>query len=114
MPGLDRTGPRGRGPQTGGGFGVCTGDSTPGKEVGWPRGPDRFPNDANRPAPGRGGRGRGRMNRFHATGIPGWAAAQPSAPKATQAAKDENPQPQEEVRALRQRLDELEKRLDDC
>ncbi len=28
MPGLDRTGPKGEGPRTGGGFGFCTPNST--------------------------------------------------------------------------------------
>ena len=65
MPGGDRTGPAGMGPMTGRGAGFCAGFAMPGY--------------AN-PVGGRGfvawgcggGRGRGRRNRFFATGLPGW------------------------------------------
>jgi hypothetical protein len=35
MPGLDRTGPQGIGPRTGGGFGLCGGDELPPRGRGW-------------------------------------------------------------------------------
>jgi hypothetical protein len=55
MPGGDRTGPRGEGPATGGGWGTCTGQGIPGHPgTGW------------RPL----GRGRG-WGRFRGGG-PGW------------------------------------------
>ena len=63
MPGGDRTGPAGRGPMTGRGAGFCAGCGVSG-----------FPN----PGYGAGGAffggrgGRGRRNRFFATGVPGW------------------------------------------
>lgn len=66
MPGNDRTGPEGMGPNTGRGLGFCTG----------------FLTADNAAAGGRGfGRGRGRRggggghgwrNRFRMTGMPGW------------------------------------------
>jgi hypothetical protein len=66
MPRGDRTGPVGMGPMTGRAAGYCAGYSVPGymNPVGgggyWAAGR------------GRGG-GRGRRNRFYATGLPGWA-----------------------------------------
>ena len=67
MPRGDGTGPMGMGPMTGRGAGYCAGYSTPG-----------YMN----PMPGRGfgqgggfygrGGGRGRRNRYYATGLPGW------------------------------------------
>jgi len=60
MPGFDRTGPAGMGPMTGGGRGFCTYRS-PGIGPAF-RGPGSF---------GRGG-GRGRRNRFYATGLTRW------------------------------------------
>lgn len=69
MPGGDRTGPRGMGPRTGRGMGFCSGYDMPGYMnpgfgggYGYGRGGGR----------GWGG-GRGFRNRFHATGVPGWA-----------------------------------------
>ncbi len=66
MPGGDRTGPLGMGPMTGRAAGYCAGYPVPG-----------FVN-----APGlrgfgggRGRGGRGRRNRFYATGVPGWQRA---------------------------------------
>ena len=74
MPGFDKTGPRGEGPLTGGGFGRCRGDTDgndasqygPGRR-GWGRGPG-----------GGGGGGRGRRNRGggrgrgRGLGVGGW------------------------------------------
>ena len=63
MPGGDRTGPAGRGPMTGRGAGFCAGYGVP-----------EFSNPGyvagGAFVGGRGGRGR--RNRFFATGVPGW------------------------------------------
>ena len=62
MPGGDRTGPMGMGPRTGWGAGFCAGYGVPGfSNVGYGAGHTLFG--------GRGGRGR--RNRFFATGVPG-------------------------------------------
>jgi hypothetical protein len=63
MPGGDRTGPVGRGPMTGRGAGFCAGQGVSG-----------FGNPGyNAGGAFSGGRGgRGRRNRFFATGVPGW------------------------------------------
>ena len=74
MPGGDGTGPMGAGPRTGRGAGCCAGFAGPGSAnfagVGMGRG-----------IRAGGGGGRGNRNRFYATGIPGWAAAQPLSPE---------------------------------
>jgi hypothetical protein len=63
MPGGDRTGPMGVGPMTGRGAGFCAGYGVPGyTNPGYGAGGAVFG--------GRGGRGR--RNRFFATGVPGW------------------------------------------
>ena len=63
MPGGDRTGPMGMGPRTGWGAGFCAGYGVPGfLNPGYGAGGAFFG--------GRGGRGR--RNRFFATGVPGW------------------------------------------
>ncbi len=63
MPGGDRTGPLGMGPRTGWGAGFCAGYRAPGSShPGYNAGGAFFG--------GRGGRGR--RNRFFATGVPGW------------------------------------------
>ena len=63
MPGGDRTGPMGMGPRTGWGAGFCAGYGVPGfSNRGYGAGGAFFG--------GRGGRGR--RNRFFATGVPGW------------------------------------------
>ena len=66
MPGGDRTGPMGMGPMTGRGTGFCAGYGVPG-----------FVGSGYGPGYGRGvpygaRGGRGRRNRFYATGVPGW------------------------------------------
>lgn len=62
MPGGDRTGPLGMGPRTGWGAGFCPGYRAPGfSNPGYNAGGTFFG--------GRGGRGR--RNRFFATGVPG-------------------------------------------
>ncbi len=60
MPGRDQTGPMGMGAMTGRGAGMCARVGMSGNE---------------NAVPGRGfgmGHGRGRRNRFYATGMPGW------------------------------------------
>ena len=66
MPGGDRTGPAGMGPMTGRAAGYCAGNAVPGF-VNTVPGRGLFG--------GRGGRGRGRRNWFHATGLTGWQRA---------------------------------------
>lgn len=76
MPGGDRSGPRGEGPRTGRAAGYCSGYDVPGYMnpagryggggfygAGGPRGGGFF----------GGGYGRGRRNRFFATGLPLWS-----------------------------------------
>lgn len=65
MPGFDGTGPMGRGPMTGGGRGYCA--------IPMDSGAGELP---NRGFYGGRGAGRGRRNRFYATGMPGWLRAQ--------------------------------------
>ncbi len=68
MPGGDGTGPRGLGPMTGRAAGYCAGYATPGTMNPGARG--------GFGGHGRGmGGGRGRRNRFYATGMPGWMRA---------------------------------------
>ena len=83
MPGFDGTGPQGRGRRTGRGLGYCSPQER--REAG-DEGRTTEPVDEARPIepafgfrrrPGRGGRGRGRMNRFKATGRPGWMGRRP-------------------------------------
>lgn len=83
MPGFDRTGPRGEGPFTGRGLGPCgTGEQANRQTAGLGFGPGfrgagfwRLARGAGRFAARclTGGWGRGRRNRYLATGIPGWA-----------------------------------------
>jgi len=64
MPGGDGTGPGGMGPMTGRAAGYCAGYPTPG-----------FMNPVGGRGLGFGGGGRGRRNRFYATGLTGWQRA---------------------------------------
>jgi hypothetical protein len=94
MPDFDRTGPRGKGPVTGGGRGFCAG--------------------ANRQMPGRGGffgrgGGRGWRNQYHATGLPRWQRwASCNAPAS---AENEKHALKSEADFHRARLQALEERL---
>ncbi|MFH1722188.1 MAG: DUF5320 domain-containing protein [Candidatus Altiarchaeota archaeon] len=104
MPGLDRTGPQGRGSRTGGGFGLCNGITLPREAIMWPRGRENL--GVERRAPGTGGRGRGRMNRFFATGIPGYEWLGRSL-------EEQNKQKlEQEAKVLEQQLDEVKKRIE--
>ena len=116
MPRGDRTGPVGAGPMTGRAAGFCAGYPVSGyaNHVGgrgyWGR--------------GQGG-GRGRRNRFYATGIPGWAAASPYAYGAKPFAPDLTVQQELEglksqaeyfedaLNGIKKRMEELENRTND-
>ncbi len=98
MPGFDQTGPLGRGPMTGGGFGYCTGFL--GRRAWRPfygRGVEPW-------APGWAGRGRGYRNRFYATGIPFSAYGVGGEPVV---------EPQEEAAYLKAQAERLRAMLDD-
>lgn len=71
MPGGDRTGPRGMGPMTGRGMGLCEGYDVPGYANPMPGGRGMY----GRGMYGRGGGGRGWRNMYYATGLPGYARA---------------------------------------
>ncbi|MFA5115384.1 MAG: DUF5320 domain-containing protein [Candidatus Omnitrophota bacterium] len=64
MPGFNGTGPRGQGPMTGGARGYCA-MPVAGAGRNYARG-----------AFYGGGSGRGRRNRYYATGLPGWVRAE--------------------------------------
>jgi len=64
MPGGDGTGPGGMGPMTGRAAGYCAGYPVPG-----------FANPVGGRGFGMWGGGRGRRNRFYATGLTGWQRA---------------------------------------
>jgi len=65
MPGGDRTGPRGQGPMTGRGLGLCRGAGEGGP-------PARYYGSTRAFGAGCG---RGWRHWYHATGFPGWARA---------------------------------------
>jgi hypothetical protein len=95
MPRGDRTGPSEMGPATGRGQGFCAGYGTPG-----------FADAASgRSFFGRGGRGR--RNRFFATGLAGWMRGGMGFWPSGQMA----PSAEEELRQLKQQADNLEKNL---
>jgi hypothetical protein len=114
MPGGDRTGPLGMGPLTGRGAGYCRGYGMPGFANRWAGGWD-----AGRGAGfGRGGYGRGRRNRFLATGVPGWAwnrgvaAAAPIYEGAAEPSRtQERRYLEEQAEFLRDELDAIDRRL---
>jgi hypothetical protein len=95
MPGGDRTGPRGGGPLTGGGFGYCGGSSDP----------RRFSRVGFGFSQGGFGRGRGRRYRFWVTGLPGWQRTGSWNPS------DRLPGVATEKRELQREADELEAEL---
>lgn len=121
MPGGDRTGPAGAGPMTGRGLGYCSGSAAPGYAYGrggFGGGYGRGVYGAYR-APGTGGRGRGRMNMFYATGLPGYArygyGVVPAAVTATAEAEILNDQAavlERELGLIKERLEALEKEGD--
>lgn len=107
MPGLDGTGPLGRGPMTGGGRGLCNpGGGFGGRGVGWRRG-FRFPLYAEPAAPP-----------FYGGYGPGYTWAHPGAsPYAPQMTKEEEAdflknQAEmlgEQLQGIQKRIEELEK-----
>ena len=110
MPGGDRTGPMGMGPRTGWGAGYCAGYGVPGyANPGYNAGGAFFG--------GRGGRGR--RNRFFATGVPGWQyfAGNPIPGGMSFSAQPETPQNELEVlkgqaQYLENGLKELQARME--
>jgi len=105
MPGGDRTGPQGLGPQTGRGTGFCAGAGMPGFANRGFGGGYGF---------GRGGGGRGWRRWFHATGLPGWARwgggfGWPTTRSA--APGDERAFLEREAAALQDQLDAVRRRL---
>jgi len=123
MPRGDRTGPLGFGPMTGRGAGFCAGYDTPGylnayggrSGAGFGRG---MGYNAFRPMPGMGGRGRGRMNMYYATGIPGWARygyapiTQPYIPPASKPSPDEEMEYLKELAVnLKSQMEWVEERI---
>ena len=89
MPALDGSGPLGAGPMTGRGMGYC-GNFNRGRFV------DPTPGFRGAYGLGNRGRGRGRRNRFYATGIPGWVP----------------PTPEQEIVDLNSWADQLKTQLD--
>lgn len=105
MPGYDGTGPAGQGPMTGGGRGFCTGFMT-------------GPRPAFTGFFGRGG-GRGRRNRYFATGLTGWQRAGMQVPlqgsdfysgkDEAEVLKDQAKYFEEELKRINERIASLEK-----
>jgi hypothetical protein len=123
MPGMNRTGPRGEGPMTGRGAGLCAGYGGPGSmraDFGWRAGGGR---GAGRRF-GAGG-GRGWRHQYYATGVPGWArgygpryAFDPAlhggfgaTPGGNAVRDEETAYLQEQARSLRASLEGIEARL---
>lgn len=123
MPGGDRTGPMGMGPATGRGAGYCRGNAMPGYANRWGdwgagRGFGMGRGGGRGSGFGRGGYGRGRRNRFFATGVPGWAwdrgAVDPSATVSSRVAgtrEQERRYLEQQAESLRAELEELNSRL---
>ena len=113
MPGGNGTGPMGMGPMTGRAAGLCAGNSVPGYANPVSR---RGFFGCGRGFWGRGG-GRGRRNRFFATGILGRAragypagfSAAPTAEQEQQALKQQAQYLSDSLDALNKRIEELEK-----
>lgn len=99
MPGGDRTGPQGLGPKTGRAAGYCAGFPQPGCA-------NPVHSDFGRGLGfGRGG-GRGRRNRFFATGLPGWMRFGGNVPMNPAAS------PEMELQGLKQQAASLQSTLD--
>ena len=106
MPRGDGTGPGGMGPMTGRAAGYCAGYNVPGY---------MNPYGGRYPGAGRGffgGFGRGRRNRYYATGQPGWGGAveypEYGAPDYGQEVSSE-----QEIELLKGQADFLKQQLDD-
>ncbi len=109
MPGGDKTGPTGMGPMTGRAAGFCAGYPVP--EYMNPVGGRGF-GGRGRGFWGRGG-GRGRRNRFYATGLPGWArAGQPAWDDVSYTPGMPTVRPEQELTGLKQQAEYFENVLD--
>ncbi|NQU43721.1 DUF5320 domain-containing protein [bacterium] len=109
MPGGDRTGPLGAGSMTGRGAGYCAGNGAPGYG-------NRLGGFFGRSF-GFGGGGRGWRHWFHATGLPGrrrsggggaWAGSGYAPSDENEELRGHAQALESELKAIRQRLDELE------
>jgi len=121
MPYGDKTGPMGYGPMTGRGAGFCAGYGAPGYMN--PVGGRGFRGRMVHGGGGAGRGGRGWRNRFYATGIPGWMAQGYPGMPADVGAPVVPPSPtdeaaflknqagilEQELKALKKRMTELEK-----
>jgi Family of unknown function (DUF5320) len=110
MPGGDRTGPRGLGPMSGRGGGYCGGYERPGFSNPAPGYAMRFGGRC-----GGWGRGQGWRHWYYATGLPAWG--RPEYPVPVQVAeqelaglKNEAEWLKDQLEAINQRIDELEKK----
>ena len=102
MPGGDRTGPVGMGLRTGRGAGYCAGYGVPGyANPGYNAGGAFFG--------GRGGRGR--RNRFFATGVPGWQYFAGNPIPGSMSISAQPGMPQDELDALKGQAQYLENGL---
>jgi len=110
MPGGDRTGPAGAGPMTGRRLGYCSGSAAPGYAYGRGGFGGGFGGGFSR-APGTGGRGRGRMNMFYATGLPGYARYGYGVAPTAVAAADEAEMLRSQAAVLEQELQLVKERL---
>jgi len=105
MPGQDQTGPRGEGPRTGRGMGICgPGDAARGQGIG---GQGRFGQGGR----GQGGGRRGRRNRFYATGLTRWQQAMEE-DVAKEQASEVSPNTATELAELRRLMEATHQRLD--
>jgi len=105
MPGFNGTGPDGRGPMTGGGFGYCTGYAKLGDPI-RPAARGFFGRGfRGRMKSSAGGRGRGYQNMYYATGLPGWIRYGRGQTQNPQASKED------EIQYLEQQLEGIKKRL---
>jgi hypothetical protein len=121
MPGGDRTGPLGQGPMTGRRAGLCAGFDRPGYASPWPRG--GFGRGFGRGwgrGPGRGwGRGFGRGMGWGAEYAPGYYPQQtpayrpPSREDKLKMLRDEFKYAEEDMKAMRERITQLEKEAED-
>ncbi|UCE27820.1 MAG: DUF5320 domain-containing protein [Candidatus Coatesbacteria bacterium] len=113
MPGGDRTGPAGAGPMTGRGLGCCAGNAAPGYAYGRGGFGGGGYGGGFRRAPGTGGRGRGRMNVFYATGLPGYArygyGVVPTAADEAVMLRNQSAVLEQELQLVKERLGVLEK-----
>lgn len=106
MPRGDRTGPWGNGPKTGRAAGYCAGSPVPGYAN---------PDDSAEELPAwhgvPGGWGRGRRNRYYATGLTRnqrWQSGFPTRPPAVPGAGKD---PKDELEALRQEVEDCQGRI---